>query len=354
MGDGASGHRRRWVALAAAALSVAGWVLAGAAGTSGAQGGGIDLAITSVSPSYAPWSNSLVRVDVGIANQGSEDAPEASVTFTPPPGVTLVAASIATVDCDAPAADGSVRCSRGALGAGVSTSASVTAVNTGLPGGSDVTLSITLASTGIDADPSNNTRLVPLLYDAGPIPTAPGVATAQLILGPPVISTVATLSSFTIDLPLFNAGPADAANVRVVFALSAGLTPLDAFISAATPPCPFDAATLTVTCSLPRPVRATSQESVHLQVSSTAPEAGVAPAVTVTVLSDTLDAAPADNSATIALPGPTADQRATPPTVAAGAALPFTGRRTEPIVIVGLLVLGTGCCLLAPVAGRRL
>ncbi len=84
MGDGASGHGHRWVALAAAALSVAGWVLAGAAGTSGAQGGGIDLAVTSVSPSYVPWSTSLVRVDVGIANQGSEDAPEASVTFTPP------------------------------------------------------------------------------------------------------------------------------------------------------------------------------------------------------------------------------------------------------------------------------
>ncbi len=333
----------RWVAVMGA---LALW--AASAGSAGAQVGGVDLAIEATPASFVSWSASLVRVNVELVNQGTEAAAGASVTFTPPLGVTLVAASIATRPCDAAAADGSVRCSLSELGAGVRTAASVTAVNTGLPAGSDVTLQVALGSAAADVDPTNNTALVALLYGGGAIPTQPGVPTAQLIFGEPTIGTTETFGIVSVDVRLGNAGPADATGVRVVFGLSAGLTPLQAFISAATAPCPFDAVTRAVTCTLPRPVGAASEEIVHLEVSSDSQPDGAAPTVTITVLADTVDLAPADNTVSVTWPAPSSGERAATPVTVSSDALPFTGRRTEPLLVLGLLALGLGCCLLTP------
>ncbi|MCC6437066.1 MAG: hypothetical protein IT196_18705 [Acidimicrobiales bacterium] len=322
---------------------------AGLAGTSGAQAAGVDLAITSASGSFVSWSPSLVQVNVGVVNQGTDSAGDVALTFVPPAGVTLVAASIATRPCAAPAADGSVRCPVGQLGAGVQSAASVTAVNTGLASGSDVTLQTQISSASLDTDPLNDVRLVPLLYAGGPIPTQPGVPTAQLTLGQPVLGTTGTGSVVSIDLPLGNAGPSDALGVRVVFGLSAGTTPSSAFISAATPPCPFDEARREVTCTLPRPVGAGSQESVHLSVFPAVQPDGAAPTVTVQVIADTLDLVPADNLVTVALAAPSPGQGAAIPVVvdADRAALPFTGGRASQLFLGGLTLLGLGCCLVA-------
>lgn len=330
-------------------------VWAGLAGTSDAQTAGVDLAITSASGSFVAWNPSLVKVNAGVVNQGTDSAGDVALTFVPPAGVTLVAASIATRPCAAPGADGSVRCPLGELGAGVQTAASVTAVNTGLPSGSDVTLQTKISSTSLDTDPTNDIRLVPLLYAGGPIPTQPGVPTAQLTLGQPALGTTGTGSVVSIDLPLGNAGPSDASGVRVVFGLSAGTRPADAYISAATPPCPFDEARREVTCTLPRPVFAGGLESVHLSVFPAAQPDGAAPTVTVQVLADTLDLVPADNLVTVALAAPSPQQAAATPVVvdADRAALPFTGGSARPLFLVGLALLALGCCLVAPTLFRR-
>jgi len=230
-----------------------------------------DLAVTVTGPPSAARS-STVTFTIAVSNLGPHDAQAVSLQHTPPAGLFFVAAT-------APCAGG-FPCALGTLNAGATVTVKATfGIPAGYAGANPIPYSATVSSSTADPTPGNNSAsaTVPLGADTADLtmtktgPTAAGLGT-----------------DVTYTLVVTNHGPAAATGVQLRDPTPAGLT-----FGAADPPCAagFPCSLGTLAAGQSVAVKATFR--VPSAYSGTNPFANVA-----TVVSDTPEGAPADNSAT--------------------------------------------------------
>ncbi|HEX4962806.1 MAG TPA: hypothetical protein VF173_18365 [Thermoanaerobaculia bacterium] len=238
-----------------------------------------DLAAAVSGPPSAALS-STVTFTVTVTNNGPHDAQAVSLAHTPPAGLLFTGAT-------APCAGG-FPCSLGTLNAGAAVTVKVTF---GIPGGysgaNPIVYSATATSSTADPTPGNNSASasVPL-----------GADTADLTVTKTGPTSAALGANVTYTLVVTNRGPAAATGIQLRDPTPAGLT----FV-AADPPCAagFPCALGTLAAGQSITVKATFQ--IPAGYSGANPLANVA-----TVVSDTPEGSPGDNTAT-ALTGIGAD-----------------------------------------------
>jgi hypothetical protein len=132
---------------------------------------------------------------------------------------------------------------------------------------------------------------------------------------------------------LLNAGPAPAEGLQVVFTLPEGISYDNASISAATGPCPIDATTRQVTCTLATPFEPGVLGSASVQFSLTSVAPGTLIEVEARAVTDTLDLNQANNVSVN--------------TVVVAGAIPPTGATIGPLVALAIALAGIGAALTA-------
>jgi uncharacterized repeat protein (TIGR01451 family) len=230
-----------------------------------------NLAVTVAGPPSAALS-STVTFTITVSNLGPHDAQAVSLQHAPPAGLFFVSAT-------APCAGG-VPCALGTLNAGAAVTVKATfGIPSGYAGANPIPYSATVSSPTADPTPGNNSA-------SAAVPLGADTADLTVIKTGPTAAALGTDVTYT--LVVTNHGPAAATGVQLRDPTPAGLT-----FGAADPPCAagFPCGLGTLTAGQSVTVKATFQ--VPSAYSGANPFANVA-----TVVSDTPEGAPADNSAT--------------------------------------------------------
>ncbi len=238
-----------------------------------------DLAVAVSGPPSAALS-STVTFTVTVTNNGPHDAQAVSLAHTPPAGLLFTGAT-------APCAGG-FPCSLGTLNAGAAVTVKVTF---GIPGGysgaNPIVYSATATSSTADPAPGNNSA-------AAAVPL--GADTADLTVAKTGPTSAALGTDAAYILVVTNHGPAAATGVQLRDPAPAGLT-----FAAADPPCAAGFPCALGTLALGQSVTVKATFHIPGGYSGANPLANVA-----TVVSDTPEGSPGDNTAT-ALTGIGAD-----------------------------------------------
>jgi uncharacterized repeat protein (TIGR01451 family) len=268
----------------------------------------------SDSPDPVAAGNDLTYT-IEVGNEGS-DAPDVTLTFTPPPATTFVSlAPAAGWSCTTPAAgaSGPITCTIATLPAGGATFTVVQHVPPGTANGAILTATAEVAHAGSDAEPTDDT--------ATATTTVIVQATFTVTKKAPATVTAGNNLSYTIDVT--NDGPSDAA-----VTLSDDVVAPATFASFAAPAgwscaTPAVGASGNVSCSIAT-LAGTATASFTLVVNVPAGTAGG------TVLTNTANAGGGSDTATttvLAAPVPEADLNVTksgPATAASNSTVAYT------------------------------
>jgi LPXTG-motif cell wall-anchored protein len=300
-----------------------------------------DLAITGASATVSDISPSVVRTIWNVANNGPSTANGLVLVVTLPVGTTLSYAHIASLPlCTFDAAGRQVTCPlTNDVPAGGSTTAEVDLLNVANPAGSTLDIHGTLTSGTTDPDQSNNARSLSISVPGKPVPTTPGVESAELVLKAMPLTTPSFLPEGTVVLSweMLNAGPAAAQSVTFVVEFPAGVTAATGNVS--TRPCgSYDAVSRQLVCGWPGALESGPVLTVMVSFSTATLEPGSTVSVLARVASETTDPDPTDNQSAV--------------TFTVGGPIPHTGTSSALLLWSATIVLSAGLAALL-VARRR-
>ena len=236
----------------------------------------LDLALTDLAAEPSPFDPSVVRLTATVTDEGPDLADGIIVIYDLPPGVVAGSAGLAIQTCD------NVAGQRIACTYYVNPSPDprtrtynpvIVLINVGVPRGTDIAVRVSVAPLGarlatpapVEIDPADNSREVTWSASADPVPTLPGVDTADLSLtyqpgvavdpvGGGVLQPIA--GTLAVMWTLFSAGPASTTvnGTTIRIRLGPGLEPIDARITGGSGPCPFDPDSRELVCTLIEPL----------------------------------------------------------------------------------------------------
>jgi hypothetical protein len=309
-------------------------------GVAHAQEGSANLGLTAGQASVSTVNPAVVTTFWSVANRGPSSAVDVMLRLTLPTGTSLTSAYVQAgiPACTWDAATTQVTCAFGPLDSGITTSATVTIANTGNPAGTQLTVQAQLTSGTPDPVSADNSASTTITPQGGPLPMAPTGPSANLGLSAttPGLQQPGPPPTGFLSWGLFNAGPDQAEGVTVVFTLPEGITYIDATVAARTAPCPFDPATLEVSCTLPGIFGSGTTTSAGVQFSLDGVAASRPFTIVAQVRSSTVDPDLTDNVR---------------PNTFGGSPLPSTGTHGSAIAIMAAFALATGLVMLG--AARR-
>ena len=194
-------------------------------------------------------------VPITIDNDGPADAPDTSVVYTPPTGVSIDVANLPPGCIADTPTQGSVSCDLGTVSAGGSSSIDIPVVvdpsapaNATLTGGT-----VDVSSGAADPNPADNSQ---------PAEVTTGTAESDLDISVVSSPTLQPGQSGEIVLNVVNLGPSSSGAFDVTFTLPPGV----AFDPDAPNPDGCDVAGTVVTCTIPGPIQAGDSLSVVIPV----------------------------------------------------------------------------------------
>jgi len=264
-----------------------------ATATTTVVGPSADLAVTKVDTPDPVSAGANLTYTINITNNGPNDAASVSLSDTLPAGTTFVSlSSPAGWSCTTPAVGGTgtVSCSMATLAPGTGLFTLVVAVGSGVPGGTVITNTATVAGATTDPNLSNQS--------ATTTTTVVGLSADVAITKVDTPDPVSAGANLTYTINITNNGPNDAASVSLSDTLPANTT----FVSLSSPAgwsctTPAVGGTGTVSCSLPTLAPGTGAFTLVVAVGNGV-AAGTVITNTATVATTTTDPNLSNQSAT--------------------------------------------------------
>ncbi|HPF35418.1 MAG TPA: hypothetical protein P5571_08965 [Candidatus Krumholzibacteria bacterium] len=176
-----------------------------------------DLAATAAASAPYPDPGATVVLTFGMTNQGPDAATSVLGEVVLPAGLTYVSHTLTGGSYDAIAGEWTLS----TLGAAAVQQLLITAAVGADQAGQDLTSSLTVSAAEVDPDPADDTASVTVTGNSADLRVVKTVDVPSPLPGGQV----------TFQIALFNDGPADAAGVRVIDLLPAGLTYVGSTVS---------------------------------------------------------------------------------------------------------------------------
>ncbi|MGE0731820.1 MAG: hypothetical protein AB7Q92_27550 [Acidimicrobiia bacterium] len=302
---------------------------------------------------------SLVRLDVGVRNNGPATATGITITFDVPDGVVVGSAQTAPAgvsvfgSCPLDSATSRLVCTSPDLPFDAFRQVPIVAINVGLPAGSTVEMLARVSRAEADPIAGNDSLSIPITFSGAPVPSRPGEATTELaVVANEPRSEQPGQVTFVWNIAV--RGPASAQGLTAVVQLGAGLRATWAGLVPSGGACPVEPAVSTITCKLDRSWPVGEPLGLIVTASLVSPDAGGSLAAEAFVASDLTDPLPGNNRslAKFAASGSTTDATATGAGQTAQT-LPFTGGDSAKHWVLGAALLVAGLHLIIFTVGAH-